>query len=546
MKILDVHNFSVKFKLNNDETFAAVRGIDFSINQGQILGLIGESGSGKSVASQCITKLIDDALLYGEVLFSHNDSQVNLLTVDEDTLRTIRRREIAYIFQEPMTALNPLIPCGKQILECAESPSAEFLSLLLEKVELTDIERVAASYPHELSGGQRQRIMIAMALAKKPKLLIADEPTTALDIAVQTEILTLLKKLSRDEKMGILFITHDLLSLKGFADNIAVMYHGKLVEKNTANKILTHPQHPYAKALIESRATYTKRGNILAEIDDLLETKDGELHFNPPKSIPLTPKKNSDEVLLELSGVEKSHFKSSLFKKEETKVLHDIHFTLNQGDILGLIGESGSGKSTIAKLILKIWNPTNGVLKLHNKDLASIRDISEEIQLVFQDPFSSLNPKHKIGNAISEVLQTTDKKAPKSAVKEKVISLLQEVGLTASDFAKYPHEFSGGQRQRICIAKTLAKNPKIIVLDEAVSALDVSVQAKVLNLLNDLKREKGLTYLLISHDMNVVSYFCNKIIVLKQGRVIESGETDILIRNPKSDYTKTLLEHSIN
>ena len=546
MKILDVHNFSVKFKLNNDETFAAVRGIDFSINQGQILGLIGESGSGKSVASQCITKLIDDALLYGEVLFSHNDSQVNLLTVGEDTLRTIRRREIAYIFQEPMTALNPLIPCGKQILECAESPSAEFLSLLLEKVELTDIERVAASYPHELSGGQRQRIMIAMALAKKPKLLIADEPTTALDIAVQTEILTLLKKLSRDEKMGILFITHDLLSLKGFADNIAVMYHGKLVEKNTANKILTHPQHPYAKALIESRATYTKRGNILAEIDDLLETKDGELHFNPPKSIPLTPKKNSDEVLLELSGVEKSHFKSSLFKKEETKVLHDIHFTLNQGDILGLIGESGSGKSTIAKLILKIWNPTNGVLKLHNKDLASIRDISEEIQLVFQDPFSSLNPKHKIGNAISEVLQTTDKKAPKSAVKEKVISLLQEVGLTASDFAKYPHEFSGGQRQRICIAKTLAKNPKIIVLDEAVSALDVSVQAKVLNLLNDLKREKGLTYLLISHDMNVVSYFCNKIIVLKQGRVIESGETDILIRNPKSDYTKTLLEHSIN
>ena len=546
MKILDVHNFSVKFKLNNDETFAAVRGIDFSINQGQILGLIGESGSGKSVASQCITKLIDDALLYGEVLFSHNDSQVNLLTVDEDTLRTIRRREIAYIFQEPMTALNPLITCGKQILECAESPSAEFLSLLLEKVELTDIERVAASYPHELSGGQRQRIMIAMALAKKPKLLIADEPTTALDIAVQTEILTLLKKLSRDEKMGILFITHDLLSLKGFADNIAVMYHGKLVEKNTANKILTHPQHPYAKALIESRATYTKRGNILAEIDDLLETKDGELHFNPPKSIPLTPKKNSDEVLLELSGVEKSHFKSSLFKKEETKVLHDIHFTLNQGDILGLIGESGSGKSTIAKLILKIWNPTNGVLKLHNKDLASISDVSEEIQLVFQDPFSSLNPKHKIGNAISEVLQTTDKKAPKSAVKEKVISLLQEVGLTASDFAKYPHEFSGGQRQRICIAKTLAKNPKIIVLDEAVSALDVSVQAKVLNLLNDLKREKGLTYLLISHDMNVVSYFCNKIIVLKQGRVIESGETDILIRNPKSDYTKTLLEHSIN
>lgn len=546
MKILDVHNFSVKFKINKTESFAAVKGIDFSIAQGEILGLIGESGSGKSVTSQAITRLLDDAECSGEVNFLLNDQEVNLLTCDENTLQSIRKEAISYIFQEPMTALNPLIPCGKQILESAKNKSADYLEELLNKVELTDTKRVAESYPHELSGGQRQRIMIAMALAKQPKLLIADEPTTALDIAVQTEILQLLKKLSRDEQMGILFITHDLLSLKGFADNIAVMYHGNIVELNDANSILNNPQHPYAKALIESRATYSKRGKVLAEIDDLLQEDENGLHFVSPTNEALTIEEDSDEVILQLNGVEKSHYKAELFKKIETKVLHDIHIDLNQGDILGLIGESGSGKSTIAKLILKIWNTTNGHITYHGKNLESITDLSREIQLVFQDPFSSLNPKHKIGNAIAEVIQTVDKKGVKSAVKEKVVSLLQEVGLTASDFDKYPHEFSGGQRQRICIAKALAKNPKIIVLDEAVSALDVSVQAKVLNLLNDLKREKGLTYLLISHDMNVVSYFCNKIIVLKQGRVVEAGETDTLISSPTSDYTKTLLEHSIN
>jgi len=550
LKILDVHNFCVKFKIDKTQSFEAVKGIDFSIAQGEILGLIGESGSGKSVTSQAITRLLDDAECSGEVNFLHNDQEVNLLTCGENTLQSIRKEEISYIFQEPMTALNPLIPCGKQILESAKTKSAEYLEELLHKVELTDTKRVAESYPHELSGGQRQRIMIAMALAKQPKLLIADEPTTALDIAVQTEILQLLKKLSRDEQMGILFITHDLLSLKGFADNIAVMYHGNIVELNKANSILNNPQHPYAKALIESRATYDKRGKVLAEIDDLLQENEDGLHFVSPKNETLTVEENSDEVILQLNGVEKSHYKAELFKKIETKVLHDIHIDLNQGDILGLIGESGSGKSTIAKLILKIWNSTNGHITYHGKNLESIEDLSREIQLVFQDPFSSLNPKHKIGKAIAEVLQTIHNKGvnegSKSSVKNKVVSLLQEVGLTASDFDKYPHEFSGGQRQRICIAKALAKNPKIIVLDEAVSALDVSVQAKVLNLLNDLKREKGLTYLLISHDMNVVSYFCNKIIVLKQGRVVEAGETDTLINNPKSDYTKTLLEHSIN
>jgi len=550
LKILDIHNFSVKFKLNKTEFFEAVKGINLSINQGQILGLIGESGSGKSVTSQAITRLLEDATCSGDVNFLYHNNKINLLTCSGHVLKGIRKNEISYIFQEPMTALNPLLPCGKQILESAIHKNEEYLQELLSKVELTDTKRVAESYPHELSGGQRQRIMIAMALAKKPTLLIADEPTTALDIAVQTEILQLLKKISRNEKMGILFITHDLLSLKGFADTIAVMYHGDIVEVNDANSILNKPQHPYAKALIESRATYEKRGRVLAEIDDLLQEDEKGLQFLLPKKQALTQEKNSSDAILKLTGVEKSHYKTELFTKTETKVLHDIHLTLNQGDILGLIGESGSGKSTIAKLILKIWNTTNGNISYQNKDLNAVEDLSREIQLVFQDPFSSLNPKHKIGNAIAEVLQTLSKKegsvSVKSALKNNVVSLLEEVGLVASDFDKYPHEFSGGQRQRICIAKALAKNPKIIVLDEAVSALDVSVQAKVINLLNNLKREKGLTYLLISHDMNVVSYFCNKIIVLKHGKIVEAGETDKLIRSPTSDYTKTLLEHSIN
>ncbi|NNJ54704.1 MAG: ABC transporter ATP-binding protein [Bacteroidia bacterium] len=542
MDILNVHNFSVSFKIDKYTTFQAVKKISFSIQAGEVLGLIGESGSGKSVASQSVTRLLNDALVEGNVFFSHKETQINLTDCSRELLQEIRQREIAYIFQEPMTALNPLIQCGKQILECAEDPSSEFLAELLEKVELFDIARINKSYPHELSGGQRQRVMIAMALAKKPKLLIADEPTTALDVAVQTEILQLLRKLCKETSLSILFITHDLISLKGFADRIAVMYNGELVEVGESNQILNQPLHPYTKALIQSRATYDKKGTRLAEIDNLLEKVDGELHFKEPVIENVVDLSPEDNTILEAKDVYKSHFKSSLFKKHETKVLHAINFELKEGDSLGLIGESGSGKSTIAKIVLKIWDQTNGDILLNNNSLNSVKDLSKQIQLVFQDPFSSLNPKHKIGHAIVEVLRSVNTTKPK----ERAISLLEEVGLLAADYEKYPHEFSGGQRQRICIAKALAKKPKIIVLDEAVSALDVSVQAKILNLLNDLKKQNGLTYLLISHDMNVVSYFCNKAIVLKDGKIVEFGETKQLITKPSSNYTRSLLEHSIN
>ena len=320
------------------------------------------------------------------------------------------------------------------------------------------------------------------------------------------------------------------------------MYKGEIVETGTSFNILNHPIHPYTKALIESRATYNKKGTKLAEIEDLLKTDNGVLHFTESKKEKWIETSHSEEVILELNQVDKSHFKSSLLKKSETKVLSNINFVLCQGDILGLIGESGSGKSTIAKLILKIWKQTEGEIKLYGQQLDNVEDLSKEIQLVFQDPYSSLNPKQRISKALVEVLKT----AKETDAKTKALSLLHEVGLTTSDFQKYPHEFSGGQRQRICIAKALAKNPKIIVLDEAVSALDVSVQAKILNLLHKLKLEKGLTYLLISHDMNVVSYFCNKIIVLKQGEIVEMGSTETIIATPNSAYTKSLLEHSIN
>ncbi len=542
MKLLEVHNFSVSFKIDKKTTFQAVKEISFTLNSGDILGLIGESGSGKSVASQSITRLLHDAEVNGSAMYTYGEKSINLTDCDIEILQKIRQREIAYIFQEPMTALNPLIPCGKQILECAEHPSDEFLSELFEKVELSDAKRIGKSYPHELSGGQRQRVMIAMALAKKPKLLIADEPTTALDVAVQTEILQLLRKLCKETSLAILFITHDLISLKGFADRIAVMYKGEIVEVDEATQILNHPKHPYTKALIQSRATYNKKGTRLAEIDNLLENSNGELVFKEPSIESVKEEPPGENTVLEARNLYKSHFKSSLFKKQETKVLHAIDFELKQGDSLGLIGESGSGKSTIAKIVLRIWEATSGEVLLNNEAIQSIEDLSQKIQLVFQDPFSSLNPKHRIGQALLEVLRSVQTKNPK----EKALALLEEVGLAASDFDKYPHEFSGGQRQRICIAKALAKNPKIIVLDEAVSALDVSVQAKILNLLNDLKKQNGLTYLLISHDMNVVSYFCNKAIVLKEGRIVEFGETKQLITHPSSTYTRSLLEHSIN
>ena len=539
MNLIDVHNLHVSFPLSNG-TFEAVKSISFSIAPGRILGLIGESGSGKSVASQSLTQLIPSAQLSGEVMLTTEGHTVDILKASPEELRRIRQRQVAYIFQEPMTALNPLVRCGKQILESSPAPSTEELNQLLHTVELFDTERIARSFPHELSGGQRQRVMIAMALAKKPQLLIADEITTALDVSVQSEILNLLRKISRSEQTAVLFITHDLLSLNGFADEIAVMYQGNIVEMNTADRLLTAPQHPYTQALLASRATYQHKGKKLLEINDLMLESKGEFKSLDPKEESVH-RTFSDRVILEIENLNKSHFSRTLFKTEEFKVLNDVSFQVNQGDILGIVGESGSGKSTIAKIILSLWEPTSGRIAWEGKSLTEINDASRSIQMVFQDPFSSLNPKHRVGQAIAEVARSIgDKEAKKTAMR-----LLTEVGLSSEDYKKYPHEFSGGQRQRVCIAKSLAKQPKLIVLDEAVSALDVSVQAKIINLLNELQQQRNLTFVLISHDINVVSYFCNKIVVLKDGRIVETGPTDKLIEQASSQYTQELFKHNV-
>ncbi|MFY0643578.1 MAG: ABC transporter ATP-binding protein [Bacteroidia bacterium] len=543
MEVLRLHNFSVCFKQASG-TFTAVDEINLVLNSGEILGLIGESGSGKSVASQSICRLIPEAEISGESVYGNSQSSQDIQLMNSEELRALRKREIAYIFQEPMTALNPLINCGKQIAESLSDKTdldKQIISLL-EKVELSDTLRIMKAYPHELSGGQRQRIMIAMALAKSPQILIADEPTTALDIAVQNEVLGLLKKLAKNDKLAILFITHDLLSLKNFADRIAVMYKGKIVETEQTNALLNSAQHPYTKALLESRANYSKKGKELAEIGDLLYEENGELKYREvTKSALSLNDKATDQAIISIKGLTKWHTKKSLFKKRDTVVLKEVSLNLYQGDSFGLVGESGSGKSTLAKVLLRIWKHNKGEVLVNGKKIDTLKNLDQDIQLVFQDPYSSLNPKHRIGEALKEVFKTSKDKVSKN----EILELLVKVGLDHTAYDKYPHEFSGGQRQRICIAKALAKRAQILVLDEAVSALDVSVQAKILNLLNKLKIEEGLTYLLISHDMNVISYFCNRIAVLRHGEIQDYGNTDELIKNPNSEYTRSLLKESI-
>lgn len=535
--LLDVQNLCVSFK-TPEQTKQVVKGVSFTLNPSEIIGIIGESGSGKSVTCQSISRLIPAAQSSGTATYV--PLQTDLLSCSKHSLENILRTEIAYIFQEPLTALNPLLRCGDQIIE-GSTYTKNDLKELLHQVELFDDSRISNSFPHQLSGGQRQRVMIAMALAKKPKILIADEPTTALDVAVQSEILDLIKKLAQEKELGVLFITHDIRSLENFATKTLVMYKGQIVEQGSTGAIINRPKHAYTKALLQSRAGYLKKGFRLSELDELITSTEQGLAYKKPQKVALNEVPTGEEILA-LNSISKSHFKKSLFKTQETKVLKGLSLTVNKGDSLGIIGESGSGKSTIAKLVLRLWDPTDGTITLEGISLNQLKDSADKVQMVFQDPYSSLNPKHKVGKAIAAVRKLKgDTKARESAEQ-----LLIDVGLSKRDFDKYPHEFSGGQRQRIGIAKALAREPEILVLDEAVSALDVSVQAKILNLLNDLKEKKSLTYLFISHDMNVVSYFCNRVVVLKEGEIIEQGAIAEVVENPASSYTKSLLTHSIN
>ncbi len=545
---LQVTNLSVAFNNKN-----VLHNISFSIPKNSILGVVGESGSGKSVTSLAIMGLLPKVvsnITSGSIQF--ND--LNLINCSDKELEQIRGNDIAMVFQEPMSALNPSMRCGKQVAEIINTHTSisktEAKSQVLElfkKVKLPNPERIFKAYPHQLSGGQKQRIVIAMAIACKPKLLIADEPTTALDVTVQKEIILLLKELQESEQMSILFISHDLALVSEIADTTLVMHHGKAIEIQPTKLLFTEPKSNYTKALIHSRPSLTERLKRLPTVSDFLENKESSTVVTNSDRRELHNKLYNSEPLLEVKNISKSFYtKASWFNKTEFKAVNNVSFSIYEGETLGLVGESGCGKSTLGNLILQLTKADKGSVNYKGTDItqlsrAKLKDLRKEIQLIFQDPFASLNPRMSIGKIIMEPMIAHNLYKNNSQRKEKTIELLKNVGLSASHFNRFPHEFSGGQRQRIGVARTIALQPKLIICDESVSALDISVQAQVLNLLNDLKDNYGFTYIFISHDLAVVKYMADQLLVMKNGEIIESGDSDTIYSNPTKEYTKDLI-----
>lgn len=524
--------------------------LDFELSEGQILGIAGESGSGKSVTCMGLTRLLSDKIeVTGSVKYCDAQQQtIDLLTCSDKQLRAIRGKEIAYIFQEPMTALNPVLTCGLQVAEAIRVHNPQYSAKqrkqkvleLFEEVKLPDPERIFHSYPHQISGGQRQRVMIGMALANNPRLLIADEPTTALDATVQKHIVNLLAETVSRRGMAMIFISHDLGCLHSVADHILIMYRGKRVESGTAETLFNRPSHPYTRALLKTRPRHKMAGYKLPTIQDLLvEQSDGT--FGEKEFVP--EKRNTaaaGEALLTVKQLSKSYARKGLFSTKPSKpVLNDIHFQVLKGKTLGIVGESGCGKSTLARILVGLETHFKGEI-LFGPD-GSARRTGQTIQMVFQDPFSSLNPSIKAGAAIMEPLLVHRMVSPAQA-REKALNLLSMCGLDHTFYHKYPYQMSGGQRQRLCIARALTTEPSVLILDEAVAALDVSVQSQILNLLKDLQVKLGLTYLFISHDLNVVGYISDTIMVIKDGKIEELGDARTLIEQPASAYTRYLID----
>jgi peptide/nickel transport system ATP-binding protein len=551
--ILSVKDLRIAFQ-SNGSLKSVVHDIAFDVFENEIIGIVGESGSGKSVTALSLMQLLpkgQKTQASGTITYQGRD--LNALT--ETSMQDLRGREISMIFQEPMSALNPSMRCGDQVKEVIlhhsivnkEAALAEVL-YLFDSVKIPSPAEAMRKYPHELSGGQQQRVMIAMAIACKPKVLIADEPTTALDVTVQKEIISLLKRLQKETKMSVVFISHDLALVSEIAQRTLVMYQGKIVEKGATKTIFKTPKNDYTKALIAARPETGKRLRKLPTIADILSNSE-EVAIVTKKEREKTHKTLYGATpILEVINLDKVYYKNIGFfgGKSVFKAVDGVSFKLYEGETLGLVGESGCGKSSLGNAILQLDKATSGRIIYKGKDLGmlskkAMRHLRKEIQIIFQDPLSSLNPRLTVGEAIMEPMKVHKLHKNDAARKLKTLELLDKVGLERSAFGRYPHEFSGGQRQRIGIARTIAVEPKLILCDESVSALDISVQAQVLNLLNGLKKDFGFTYIFISHDLAVVKYMSDQLMVMDQGKIVEKGESDTVYANPKKPYTKKLI-----
>lgn len=557
--MLQINNLNLQLNTDNG-VFNALSQISLAVQPTQCTAVVGESGSGKTLTSLAVMGLLPQKAIHGitgEILFqSPTKGSIDLLKLPPQQWQEIRGKEIAMIFQEPMTALNPVYTCGKQLFEniglhqkFTQKQIKEKAIALLEEVKLRDVERILNSYPHQLSGGQRQRVMIAMALAQNPCLLIADEPTTALDVTVQAAIIDLLKELQTTRQLGILFISHDLGLVRSIAQQVVVMYKGKVMESNVAESVFASPQNIYTQALLQCSPAAHPNAQVLPTLKDFFdETPQGLVAkaYQPYAENVLKKTPHTDAVIsiTDLCVEYGNDGGFSFFKKKEgKKVLNKVSLDIFKGETLAVVGESGSGKTTLGMSILQTTQITGGTINYAGQqfDLKNYRgrkEFRKYFQLVFQDPYSSLNPRITIGSQIEEAVRNFDAKAN---AKTRTLELLQMVGLDENAYPKYPHEFSGGQRQRIVIARALAPNPQFLVLDEAVSALDVSVQAQVLNLLKKLQEELGLTYFFITHDLNVARFIADRILVIQNGQVVELQTTEQLFSNPQSAYTQQLL-----
>lgn len=565
--LLSIQNLSIQFSNEGKKTIA-VKNSSIEIKKGELVAIVGESGSGKSVTALSLLQLLPGQCnIGGKALFFQREKQpVNLTQLSADAINDIRGKKIAMIFQEPMTSLNPVFTCGKQVMETIQlhqklstKQAKQKTIALFEQVKLPDPENIFHRYPHELSGGQKQRVMIAMAICCDPSLLIADEPTTALDVTVQKTILELIKELQQKNRMGVILITHDLGVVADIADKIVVMYKGEIVEQGITKLVLQSPQHPYTKALLACRPSGKMKGERLPVVSDFIgENGQSTGLFGPATDIGQWTPDNNHQIpgnrqqptVLQIEHL-KVYFplKKKIFGKPSQffKAVDDVSFDVQQGETVGLVGESGCGKTSLGRTILQLIQPTDGKIYLDGKDIthikkSALRDMRRDLQIVFQDPYGSLNPRITIGNAILEPLMVHKVLANNKERKEKVMELLEKVSLLPDHFNRYPHQFSGGQRQRICIARALALNPSFLIFDESVSALDVSVQAQVLNLFNGLKKEFGFTSIFISHDLSVVRYISDRILVMHKGKIVEEGDAEQIYNHPQNEYTQKLIE----